>query len=82
MFKKHGGEKLALHINEICKSDYRRSDLFLSKQWTENKWRSIFHFSRLIDKLHFVLNTEIKYDFFKNKNSVVLHTDKLVSVAS
>lgn len=24
-----------------------------------------FHFSNLIGKLHFVLNTEIKYDFFK-----------------
>lgn len=31
----------------------------------QNKWGYIFHFSSLIDKLHFVLNTEIKYDFLK-----------------
>lgn len=31
--------------------------------------------------MHFVLNTEMKYNFFKNKKSVLLHADILVSVA-
>lgn len=31
MFKKHGGKKLTLHVNEMYKSDYRRNYHFFIK---------------------------------------------------
>lgn len=81
MFKNYGGNKLALHVNEVYKTGYRRNQPFLSNSEQRINEDIVFRFSSSVDKVQFVLHTEMKYVFL-NKNSAVLHTAKLVSVAS